>query len=190
MRNLCVGAGLHDVDLCGEAVLGTGKERGTCFPFGTVSLTAIWRGLDLGSGLKFGDSSAIRPTAVSPPSRLRASPSGAASRGWRSRAIPPRAAGQDNVTIAPTPSRGLPPASPLSAARGRERAEASARPYPLTEDDAPRDKGSNVVTARAARSFGAFQVRWPCSPPDLYRSPFRADLDLAALPERCSPGCR
>jgi len=164
------GRGFHSNDVRGAVttppvpvlVPGTGKELGTRFQFSTVSLTATYWWLDLGSELKFvGDSNAVEPTAAS---RRHGYELVAFWRPFPWLAIDGNYtashARYDNGDYIPNAFENA-AAAGISFVRGPWEASARLRhlgPYPLIEDNSQRDKGSNVVNMRGARSFGAFQV--------------------------------
>jgi hypothetical protein len=164
------GRGFHSNDVRGAVtttpvpvlVPGTGKELGARFQLRNVSLTATYWWLDLGSELKFvGDTNAVEPTSASkrhgyeivgfwrPFPWLAIDGNYTASH-----------ARYDNGDYIPNAFENA-AAAGVSFIRGPWEASVRLRhlgPYPLIEDNSQRDKGSNVVNVRAARSFGAVQI--------------------------------
>lgn len=164
------GQGFHSNDVRGAVtttpvpvlVRGTGKELGLRYQDGTLSLTATYWWLDLGSELKFvGDSNAVEPTGAS--TRHGFELVGF----WRPA---PWLAIDANYTASHARYRNgdyIPNAFENAASAGIsavfEHWEASLRlrhlgPYPLIEDNSLRDKGSTVINLRGALKFGRLEL--------------------------------
>ncbi|KKW94198.1 TonB-dependent receptor [Sphingobium chungbukense] len=157
------GRGFHSNDVRGAVnvetpvpvlVRGTGKELGGRIQLGSLSFTATYWWLDVGSELRFvGDSNAVEPTGAS---RRRGYELVAF---WRPF---PWLALDGNYTASHSRYDNgdrIPNAFENAASAGAaiilDPWEASIRlrhlgPYPLIEDNSMRDKGSTVVNARAA----------------------------------------
>ena len=164
------GRGFHSNDVRGAVAAtpvpvlaaGTGKELGVRFQSGRLTLTGTYWWLDLGSELKFvGDSNAVEPTGASrrhgfelvgfwrPAKWLAIDANYTASH-----------ARYDNGDHIPNAFENA-AAVGVSVVAGNWEASVRLRhlgPYPLIEDNSQRDKGSNVVNARAARTIGKVQV--------------------------------
>jgi outer membrane receptor protein involved in Fe transport len=157
------GRGFHSNDVRGAInvespvpvlVRGTGKELGGRLQLGTVSLTATYWWLDVGSELRFvGDSNAVEPTGAS--KRHGYEVVGF----WRP--LPWLALDGSYVASHSRYDNGdrIPNAVENAVSAGAaivlDSWEASVRvrhlgPYPLIEDNSVRDKGSTIVNARAA----------------------------------------
>lgn len=160
------GKGFHSNDVRGAVtetsvpllVDGTGKELGARLQLGTVSLTATYWWLNLGSELKFvGDSNAVEPTGASKRHGYELVAF------WRPRSwlaidgtYTRSHARYDNGDHIPN---AFEDAAQLGVSVILDRWKASLRyrhlgPYPLIEDNSERDPGSNVVNARAAYQVG------------------------------------
>jgi len=157
------GRGFHSNDVRGAVnvespvpvlVRGTGKELGGRLQLGTVSLTATYWWLNVGSELRFvGDSNAVEPTGAS------------RRRGYELvgfwRPLPWLALDGSYVASHSRYDNGnrIPNAVENAASAGAaivlDPWEASLRvrhlgPYPLTDDNSIRDKGSTILNARGA----------------------------------------
>ncbi|EIZ78541.1 TonB-dependent receptor [Novosphingobium sp. Rr 2-17] len=164
------GRGFHSNDVRGAVtttpvpvlVKGTGKELGVRFQHKSLSLTATYWWLSVGSELRFvGDSNAVEPTEAS------------TRRGyelvgfWRpfpwlalDASYTASHARYDNGDYIPNAFENAASAG-ISFVKGPWEASVRLRhlgPYPLIEDNSVRDKGSNVVNLRGARKIGRFQV--------------------------------
>ncbi|WP_255326354.1 TonB-dependent receptor [Sphingobium sp. EM0848] len=157
------GRGFHSNDVRGAVnvdtpvpvlVRGIGKELGGRVQYGSLSLTATYWWLDVGSELRFvGDSNAVEPTGAS---KRRGYELVAFWRPFSWLAL------DGNYTASHSRYDNgdrIPNAFENAASGGvailRDPWEASIRlrhlgPYPLIEDNSLRDKGSTVVNARAA----------------------------------------
>jgi outer membrane receptor protein involved in Fe transport len=164
------GLGFHSNDVRGAVtttpvpvlVAGTGKEIGARFQFDGFSLTATYWWLSLDSELKFvGDSNAVEPSESSkrhgfeivafwrPVEWLAIDANYTASH-----------ARYDNGDYIPNAFENAASAG-VSIVKGPWEASLRIRhlgPYPLIEDNSQRDKGSNVVNMRGARTFGNFEI--------------------------------
>ncbi|MBO9622773.1 MAG: TonB-dependent receptor [Sphingomonas sp.] len=164
------GRGFHSNDVRGAVtatpvpvlVPGTGKELGARVQSGSFSFTATYWWLRLGSELKFvGDSNAVEPTSASrrhgyelvafwrPAPWLALDANYTASH-----------ARYDNGDFIPNAFENAASAG-ASLVLGEWEASVRLRhlgPYPLVEDNAQRDRGSNVVNLRAARRLGRLQL--------------------------------
>jgi outer membrane receptor protein involved in Fe transport len=164
------GRGFHSNDVRGAVtttpvpvlVTGTGKEVGARLQFGTLALTTTYWWLNLGSELKFvGDSNAVEPTNASnrhgyeivafwrpfPWLALDANYTASHAR-------------YDNGDYIPNAFENAASAG-ISLVKGPWEASIRLRhlgPYPLIEDNAQRDRGSDVVNLRGARKLGAFEI--------------------------------
>lgn len=189
------GRGFHSNDVRGAVtstpvpvlVAGTGKELGVRFQHGTLSLTATYYWLSVGSELRFvGDSNAVEPTEAS------------RRHGYELvgfwRPFPWLAIDANYTASHARYVNGdyIPNAFENAASAGisfvKGPWEASIRlrhlgPYPLVEDNSVRDKGSNVVNMRGARTFGRFQVY-----ADLLNVFNSRDKDIAYYYESYIPG--
>jgi len=164
------GRGFHSNDVRGAVtstpvpvlVKGTGKEGGARFQMGKLTLTATYWWLDVGSELKFvGDSNAVEPTGASK------------RHGWELvgfwRPVPWLAldanytyshARYDNGDHIPNAFENAGQVG-VSLIFDKWKAAAHFRhlgPYPLIEDNSLRDKGSNVLSFRAAHEIGRFEL--------------------------------
>ncbi len=164
------GRGFHSNDVRGAVttppvpvlVAGTGKELGLRFQQHGFTLTATYWWLDLGSELKFvGDSNAVEPTSAS---RRRGYEIVAFWRPAPWLAIDANYtashARYDNGDYIPNAFENAASAG-VSFVQGPWQASIRLRhlgPYPLIEDNSQRDKGSNVVNLRGARTLGAFEI--------------------------------
>lgn len=164
------GRGFHSNDVRGAVtttpvpvlVAGTGKELGARLQLGKVNLTATYWWLDLGSELRFvGDSNAVEPTSASKRHGYeivafwRPLPWLAIDANYTA-----STARYDNGDYIPNAFENAASAG-ISIVQGPWQASIRLRhlgPYPLLEDNSQRDKGSNVVNLRGARTFGAFEV--------------------------------
>jgi outer membrane receptor protein involved in Fe transport len=164
------GRGFHSNDVRGAfadppvpiLVKGTGKEVGARFQVSTLTFTATYWWLNVGSELRFvGDSNAVEPSGAS---RRRGYELVAF---WRP--LPWLAIDGNYTGSHARYDNGdhIPNAFENSAAVGisavSDRWEASLRvrhlgPSPLIEDNSVRDKGSTVVNFRAARKFDHFEL--------------------------------
>lgn len=165
------GRGFHSNDARGAVnvdtpvpllVRGTGREIGVRWQTPSLTLTATYWWLDVGSELRFvGDSNAVEPSGASNRHGYelvafwRPAPWLAIDGNYTA-----NHARYDNGDHIPNAFEN---AASVGAAVVLDRWEASARfrhlgPYPLVEDNSARDKGSTVVNVRAAWKGGAFDV--------------------------------
>ncbi len=164
------GRGFHSNDVRGAVtqtpvpvlVAGTGKELGLRYQRAGFNLTATYWWLDLGSELKFvGDSNAVEPTSASTrhgyeivafwrPARWLALDANYTASHAR----------YDNGSYIPNAFENAASAG-ISFVKGSWQASIRVRhlgPYPLIEDNSQRDKGSQVVNLRAARTIGPLEI--------------------------------
>lgn len=164
------GRGFHSNDVRGHftttptpiLVKGTGKEAGARYQLGTMTLTATYWTLNVGSELRFvGDSNAVEPTGAS---RRRGYELTMFWRPVDCLAIDGNWTGSharyDNGDHIPyafenSGSLGVSYVSDTWKANVRVR---HLGPSPLIEDNSERDKGSTVVNLRGARDFGNIEV--------------------------------
>lgn len=164
------GRGFHSNDARGAVtqtpvpllVAGTGKELGARLQLGKLNMTATYWWLDVGSELRFvGDSNAVEPTGAS---RRHGYEFVAFWRPFSWLAIDGNFTAShsryDNGDYIPNAFEN---AGQLGASVVRGRWEGSLRwrhlgPYPLLEDDSVRDKGSDVVNARAGFKPGRLEI--------------------------------
>ena len=189
------GKGFHSNDVRGSVtatpvpvlVDGTGKELGARLQLGSLSLTATYWWLDLGSELKFvGDTNAVEPTGASKRHGYELVGFWRPTRWLAIDANYTRShARYDNGDHIPN---AFEDAAQIGVSVILDRWKGSLRyrhlgPYPLIEDNSQRDKGSNVVSARGAYQPG--RVELYAEVVNLFDS---GDKDMAYVYESYIPG--